>query len=84
MSGPSSIWALKGFKLWQDEGEAQRGAAFFCQLAGAEHRRPMGVPSPMSKRWSVSRTSDGQAAKTCMKSSSILARFLVCTIIHLW
>ena len=27
----------------QDVGEAQRGAAFSCQIAGAEHRRPMGV-----------------------------------------
>ena len=27
----------------QDVGEARRGAAFFCQIAGAEHRRPTGV-----------------------------------------
>ena len=43
VSGPSSIWALEGFRLLQDVGEARRGAAFFCQIAGAEHRRPTGV-----------------------------------------
>ena len=43
VSGPSSIWALEGFKLLQDVGETRRIAAFFCQLDGAEHRRPAGV-----------------------------------------
>ena len=42
-AGPTSIWALEGFRSLQGVGEARRGAAFFCRFAGAEQRRPMGV-----------------------------------------
>ena len=45
ISGPSSIWASEGFQLLQNVGEAQRGAASFCQFAGTEHRRPTGIPT---------------------------------------
>ena len=47
-AGPTSILALEGFHSLQGEGEARRGAAFFCKFAGAEHRRPMGVITNLS------------------------------------
>ena len=43
MTGPTSIWALAGFRSLQGVGEARRKAAFFCTFAGSDQRRPLGV-----------------------------------------
>ena len=42
-SGPTSIWSSSHLRRLDGVSDVQRGAAFLCQFAGTESRRPVGL-----------------------------------------
>ena len=42
-TGPSSLWCIQELRDLEGLHEARRCARFLCQLAGADHRRPLGI-----------------------------------------
>ena len=54
--GPSSLWALREFQLFEGTRDARRAAGYPCQIMGADYKRPIGVLStcaPLRKRMSL-------------------------------
>ena len=47
-SGPATIWSNTHLRKLDGACEVQRGAAFLCQIAGTEYRRPVGLFSNLA------------------------------------
>ena len=41
--GPAVVWQLRECQVLECDHDARRGAGFLCQLAHAEHKRPLGI-----------------------------------------
>ena len=40
VTGPSSVWSLREFQLWEGVNDARRLAGYLCRISGAEHKTP--------------------------------------------
>ena len=49
IADPSSICSLREFQLLGGVSDVRRGAGFLCQLAGAEHRHPIGLITNLTR-----------------------------------
>ena len=43
VSGPSSLWCMQELRDLKGLHDVSRDAAFLCQLAGTDQKRPLGV-----------------------------------------